>query len=191
MFHSGCMKNVLLIVLLLCCSVSLFARHGKGGYLVYEYLGPGASPNSSQYKITVLHYVNCRETGFELGSVFIGIFNAGSRQYIRTVEAVRSAQQTIQKQTFDGCINPIPEVCFFLAYYVITVDLLNTNTGYVLAEQECCRADDIANLINSRDAGTTNANTIPGIINNIDFHKNSSPLVVIRRHGGNLPQFVF
>ena len=174
------MKKVALILCLIGCVTTALARHGKGGYLVYQYLGAGTLPNTTKYKITVVHYVNCRETGFELGSVFVGIFNAGNNGIYETVEITRSSQQTIQKQRFDGCINPIPEVCFFLAFYVSTIDLPNNNTGYVLAEQECCRANGIVNIVNSGEEGSTNFNTIPGIINGVDYHTNSSPEMAIK-----------
>lgn len=174
------MKKVALILCLIGCVTTALARHGKGGYLVYQYLGAGALPSTSKYKVTVVHYVNCRETGFELGSVFVGVFNAGNNSIYQTVEISRSSQQTIQKSRFDGCINPIPEVCFFLAFYVTTIDLPNNNTGYVLAEQECCRANGILNIIGSGEVGTTNFNTIPGIINGVDYHTNSSPEMAIK-----------
>ncbi len=160
--------------------MTAFARHGKGGYLVYKYLGAGSSANTSKYEITVVHYVNCNETEFELGSVYVGVFDGASNNLISTFNIPRSGQRYIQKQQFDGCISPKPEVCFFLAFYVTTIELPNSNAGYILAEQECCRAEGLANIINSGQIGTTNFNSIPGIINGIDYHTNSSPDVVIK-----------
>ncbi len=174
------MKKAILILCLLSCAFTLFARHGKGGYLVYEYLGVGASPNTSKYKITVVHYVNCEETEFELGSVYVGLYYANTNTYYKTIEIIRSSQQIIQKSKFDGCISRPPVVCFFLAFYITTIDLPDNISGYVMAEQECCRANGILNIANSGEIGTTNFNTIPGSINNVDYHKNSSPAVVIK-----------
>ncbi len=174
------MKKAVLILCLIVCATAAFARHGKGGYLVYKYLGAGANPNSSRYQITVVHYVNCEEVEFELSGVYVGIFDGASRTFISSVNINRTDQRYIQKQQFDGCINPVPEVCFFLAFYVTTIDLPNNNNGYVLAEQECCRANGIANIINSGEIGTTNSNSIPGIINGVDYHTNSSPDIVIK-----------
>ena len=174
------MKKFILILCLVGCAFPLFARHGKGGYLVYQYLGAGSADGTSRYKIMVVHYVNCRETQFELRSVFVGIFDNGNRSYLKTVEIVRSSSRTIQKQVFDGCINPVPDVCFFLAFYEATIELPNSQSGYVLAEQECCRAQDIANITASGETGTTNFNTIPGTINTVDYHTNSSPDMAIK-----------
>ena len=173
------MRKALLILCLISCVTTAFARHGKGGYLVYKYLGAG-SANTSKYEITVVHYVNCRETEFELSSVYVGVFDGSSHYLVETLDINRSSQRYIQKQQFDGCINPLPEVCFFLAFYVATVELPNNNAGYILAEQECCRAEGISNMVSSGEIGTTNSNTIPGIINGVDYHTNSSPDVVIK-----------
>ncbi len=174
------MKKAILILCLLGCVVTLFARHGKGGYLVYRYLGPGNTPNSSGYEVTVVHYVNCRETQFELDDVYVGIFDAGTKRLVRTVGIGRSSQRFIQKQDFDKCINPKPDVCFFLAFYTSTIQLPDNRTGYILAEQECCRAEGILNINNSGQIGTTNSNNIPGVISGIDYHTNSSPEMSIK-----------
>ena len=173
------MKKAITILCLLFFATTAFARHGKGGYLVYKYLGAGTNPNTSRYQITVVHYVNCQEVEFELGSVYVGIFNGSDGALYNTIEIKRSNERYIQKQKFDDCINPVPQVCFFLAFYVTTVELPNKNSGYVLAEQECCRANGIANIVNSGTIGTTNSNSIPGVINGVDYHINSSPDVAI------------
>ncbi len=173
------MKKAITILCLLILATTAFARHGKGGYLVYTYLGAGTNANTSRYQITVVHYVNCQEVEFELGSVFVGIFNGGDGALYSTIEIKRSDQRYIQKQQFDGCINPVPEVCFFLAFYVTTIELPNKISGYVLAEQECCRANGITNIVNSGTTGTTNSNRIPGTLDGVDYHTNSSPDVAI------------
>ncbi len=174
------MKKIALILCLMMCAAVVFARHGKGGYLVYKYISTNITTNTSQYEITVVHYVNCSESDYELGNVYIGVFNAADNNLVTTINIIRNNQRTIQKSQFDGCINPIPEVCFFLAFYTTTVDLPNTNAGYILSEQECCRAEGIVNILNSGQIGSTNSNTIPGIINGVDYHNNSSPDVVIK-----------
>ncbi len=173
------MKKTFVILCLLLFVSTAFARHGKGGYLVYKYLGAGTNTNTSRYQITVVHYVNCAEVEFELGSVYVGIFNSADGALYNTIEIQRSDQRYIQKQQFDGCINPVPQVCFFLAFYITTIELPNRNSGYMLAEQECCRANGISNIVNSGTIGTTNSNNIPGVINGVDYHTNSSPNVAI------------
>lgn len=170
----------MLILCLLCCAASLFAKHSKGGYLVYRYLGAGSSPNTSKYEITVVHYVNCNEVQFELSSVFVGVFTSDNKKLYRQLEIQGTTQRYIQKQYFDGCISPKPDICFYLAFYISTIELPDNPAGYILAEQECCRAEGILNVANSGKVGSTNSNNIPGIIDNTDYHTNSSPLMDIK-----------
>lgn len=170
----------MLILCLLCCAAALFARHSKGGYLVYKYIGAGSVPNTSKYEITVVHYVNCAEVQFELSSVFIGIFTANDKKLYRQVEIAGTTQRYLQKQYFDGCISPKPDICFYLASYISTIELPDNPAGYILAEQECCRAEGILNVANSGQVGSTNSNNIPGTISSTDYHTNSSPLMAIK-----------
>jgi len=170
------MKKILLYLVLLCLSTTALARHGKGGYLIYQYLGEGSTPGTSRYKITVLHYVNCQEVQFETGLVYVGVFNAATSAYQQTITINLPARQVITKQTFNLCINPAPVVCYNQFTYSTVVDLTNNNEGYILTEQECCRAQSIVNVVNSGQTGSTNTNTIPGVINGITYRNNSSPI---------------
>src|SRR5690349_16282312 len=158
-------KKALLYLILLCLSTAAWARHGKGGYLIYEYLGDGSSPGTSKYKITVLHYVNCEEVQFETGVVYIGVFDAASKGLQQKITIPSFISTEIRKESFNACINPPPSVCFYQFIYSTTVDLPNNTAGYILAEQECCRAENIINVLSSGETGSTNTNTIPGIIN--------------------------
>ncbi|TAF53875.1 MAG: hypothetical protein EAZ62_04130, partial [Sphingobacteriia bacterium] len=50
-----------LLLCLMCCgwAFSANAAHLKGGWIQYEYLGPGAAANTGKYRITVRQYLNC------------------------------------------------------------------------------------------------------------------------------------
>src|SRR3954454_7126380 len=174
------MKKVLLYLILLSLSTAALARHGKGGYLIYQYLGAGSSPGTSRNKITVLHYVNCQEVQFETGLVYVGVFNAATNAFKYTIAIYSPTRQIVTKQTFNPCINPAPEVCYYQFPYSTVVDLANNNEGYILTEQECCRALSIVNVLNSGQTGSTNTNTIPGVINGVTYRKNSSPIPALK-----------
>ena len=174
------MKKLLLYLILLCFSITAWARHGKGGYLIYQYLGTGDLPGTSKYKITVLHYVNCQEVQFETGFVYIGIFDAATNTYQQTVTITSPYRQVVNKQTFNPCINPAPAVCFYQFTYSTVIDLKDNNAGYILTEQECCRALTIVNVQNSGQTGSTNTNSIPGVINGIIYRNNSSPVPALK-----------
>ncbi|TKK68497.1 T9SS type B sorting domain-containing protein [Ilyomonas limi] len=173
-------RRILLCLILLCVCATTYARHGKGGYLIYQYLGKGSTPGTSQYKITVLHYVNCLELQFETGFVYIGVFDAVSNAYMQTITINSPVRQEVTKQTFNACINTPPPVCFYQFTYITTVELKDNNAGYILSEQECCRAQSIVNVLNSGLTGSTNTNTIPGVINGVEYRNNSSPIPALK-----------
>src|SRR2546428_5124406 len=103
-------RSLLLSLLLICCYEITFAHHGKGGVISYEYLGAGTVANTSKYKITVQHYVNCARTGDEPSQVYLGIFDASTNSLVTTLTISRTSAQTAQKQSFNPCINPVPTV---------------------------------------------------------------------------------
>jgi hypothetical protein len=172
--------KILLCLLLICLGTAAWAIHGKGGYLIYEYLGDGSAAGTSKYKITVLHYVNCQEVQYETGVVYIGVFDAATKVLRQRITANTFISEAVRKQTFDACINPPPIVCFYKFTYTATVDLPDNNTGYILTEQECCRAQNIINVANSGQTGSTNTNTIPGVINGVSYRNNSSPVPALK-----------
>lgn len=79
------MKHFITLVVLLCVGVSALAHHGKGGALMYKYLGASSAANTSKYTITVQHYVNCSREGDEPQSVYLGIFDAGTNALLNTI----------------------------------------------------------------------------------------------------------
>lgn len=165
------------IICLVCClfiAVQSFARHGKGGFITYQYLGTGSATNTSQYQVTIAHYVDCNSPNLIETNVYLGIFDGATGSLVKTVTIPITSQETVQKISFNPCINPTPTVCFFYITYVTTVELLNNTGGYVLADQECCRINGIVNISNSSSYGITNTNSIPGIINNVSYRTNNS-----------------
>lgn len=155
---------------------ALFARHGKGGSITYQYLGAGTSPNTSRYQLTIKHYIDCNSPNLIEPSVFLGIFDVASSSLINTLTIPITDQVIMQKMSFNSCINPQPVICFYVVTYITQVELIDNNSGYTLAEQECCRINGIVNIQNSSNYGSTNTNTIPGAINGIVYRQNSSPV---------------
>ncbi len=150
--------------------------HGKGGFISYQYLGAGSSSNTSKYRVTVTHYIDCNNEQFTETLVYLGIFDAGTNSLVKTVTISKTSTVKITKTTYDACINPKPTVCFDIVSYITEIEVTNNSAGYVLSEQECCRVGGIVNIQNSSQYGITNTNTIPGIINNVSYRDNSSPV---------------
>ena len=57
------MKKAILTILLLGSLVSTYAGHIAGGEIYYAYLGPGNSPNTARYQITLRLFKDCNATG--------------------------------------------------------------------------------------------------------------------------------
>ena len=175
------MIKKVLLTLLLVTSISLFlnAAHLKGGWIQYEYIGPGAAPNTSTYRITIRQYLNCNSTSGQIdGTVNLGIFDAVTHTTIRTVivDSVVNGSVILNKQQYDPCLNTDPTVCYLINKYQTTIDLPNNTAGYILAVQRCCRIPGIVNVSNSANTGITYSNTIPGVLNGVVVRNNNSPV---------------
>ncbi|HTI10485.1 MAG TPA: PKD domain-containing protein [Puia sp.] len=169
-----------LVWLLSYCSTMAFAHHGKGGVISYVYLGAGSTAGTSQYKVVIQHYVNCERISDEPSQVYLGVFDGASSSLVTTVTITQTSKTEVTKQSFSPCISPDPTVCYYLVLYTTTLTLTDNTGGYVLAEQDCCRADEIVNISNPSSTGFTNVNTIPGVINGVVYRNNSSPTLVFR-----------
>jgi gliding motility-associated-like protein len=174
------MKWILTLLLCSFFAIPALARHGKGGSIAYEYLSQGSGTGTSRYRITVKHYIDCDGEQFTETKVFLGIFDAGTNTLLKTLTIDSTASTTIQKTSFNACIYPRPEVCYFVVSYVAVTELPNNAAGYVLTEQECCRINGIVNIQSSGITGITITNTIPGIINGLVYRQNSSPVYAQR-----------
>jgi gliding motility-associated-like protein len=174
------LRPVTASLLLLFYCTNAFAHHGKGGVISYTYLGAGATAGTSQYKITIQHYINCDRIGDEPSQVYLGVFDGSTNSLVTTVTISQSSRSEIVKQYFSPCISPDPTVCYYLVLYTTTLTLTDNTGGYILAEQDCCRADEIVNISNPTSTGFTNVNTIPGVINGVTYRNNSSPTLIFR-----------
>src|SRR4051794_34708457 len=127
-----------------------FAGHIAGGEMYYKYIGPGTTPNSSQYQITLRLFRECHPVGTAAplpGDVYIGIFkNTTPSSFVYTVDAQQSSFQIIQLQKALSCIINPPEICYQVATYSIMQELPDDSLGYTLAYQTCCRSNSILNV---------------------------------------------
>src|SRR5688572_25788789 len=132
------MKKILVILtFLLGISLPSIARHIKGGEMVYEYIGPGAAPNTSQYKITLKLYLDCGASGGQLDdAVPLTIFNKETFRQIGSVTmASMTGEQTIRfDPASNPCIsNPPLDVCYRIRSYSTTITLPNDPDGYIVS----------------------------------------------------------
>lgn len=179
------MKKFLVILLVLSGLVKpLLAAHIRGGELYYKYEGDGTAPNTSKYTITLKLYVDCNARGEQLDpDAPITIFSKTTGGYTQ-IKNFRVTLSTSSRISYDPasnpCIsNPPTDVCYLLRYYETTVELPNTQLGYTVSYQRCCRIQGIVNMAApSNDYGSTYMCEIPGTIAGVspESYKNSSPL---------------
>ena len=172
------MKRFLILVLLFSFTQSTFASHLKGGWIQYQYIGPGIAPNTSQYRITVRQYLDCNSTSAQRdANVFVGIFDGATNQLLTTLNIPLEGSDNPNKTTYSPCISSPPKVCYFIDRYAANVELPNNPAGYTLTVQRCCRIIGIVNVNgNSSAIGISYTNRIPGTINGVDYSHNSSPV---------------
>jgi len=175
------MKRLLPILLFFFFFSSLAnANHIKGGWMYYEYLGPGiADPLKLRYKVGIIQYIDCNSSAFESSWNFSFFNGAIPYTFIQDIEAPSSQPVIITGCTTAACypcIAPIPERCYKIITYETIVELAPTRDGYIISKQRCCRLSGINNIGQpSSEWGTTYTIKIPGIRILNDAPLNSSP----------------
>ena len=179
------MKKILSIFVLLACILNpTRAEHIKGGEISYVYMGDGASPNSSIYRVTLKLYIDCNARSpeqLETSINFTVFQKSNNAQYGNEITALMAGEEFIQfDPNSNPCIgNPPTGVCYRVRRFSFTITLPNTPSGYTIAYQRCCRIRNIVNLVAPSDAsGATYTCDIPGTDVYPDAYKNNSPVFV-------------
>ena len=174
------MKKLLLVFILsFSCFVS-FANHTKGGWMYYEYLGPGINdPSKIRYKIVLKLYMICNATSEQLDTkINFSYFDAGSNSLIEN-ESVGLAENpkvsNCAQAQCNPCILNVPSICYMIATYETIRELAPLPDGYTIAYQRCCRISGIVNINNSNTVGDTWSINIPGTNISPTAPFNSSP----------------
>ncbi|HEX4849675.1 MAG TPA: PKD domain-containing protein, partial [Puia sp.] len=177
-------KKILLgCLLFFCFTPALWARHIKGGEIYYTYLGPGSTPNSEKYLLTLRLFISCASVQGQLETtVNIGVFDNsdGAPAPGSPFTAPLTGDQVIQLSKPSPCIiNPSP-VCYRIRIYTVTIELPKTPTGWTAVFQRCCRIDDITNLSPNFNIGASYMCSINGT-NAIGMNgTNSTPQFLVR-----------
>ncbi len=176
------MKKGLLFVILVCCSVVSFADHIKGGWIYYEYVGPGTTnPANHRYRIVSKVYRDCanQDPNHPQNSptAVFTIFSGTSSTIVQNISsAPRTALYQLSKTSTNPCMSNPPAVCYLILQYEFTVELPPAAQGYTIAYQRCCRISGIANLqAPTNQWGNTYAVKIPGNASGANFPVNSTP----------------
>jgi gliding motility-associated-like protein len=135
--------------------------------MYYEYLGPGAAPNTSSYRITLKLYTECiLNPGQTDATVPFSVFNATTNGLVFDLSVAVVSDNNTNNCTLTEChpcMNDIPYICYKIRTYQTTVDLPNLPGGYIIAYQRCCRISGIRIIqAPSNSVGETWTVKIPG-----------------------------
>jgi gliding motility-associated-like protein len=128
------------------------AEHTKGGWMYYNYLGPGVAPNSGRYKITLKVYTKCMldNAAQYCPTVVLSFFDGATnllieRQVVGSPDSV-NLHNCPDKECHE-CISPLPApICYKITTYEFIKELPIKPYGYTISYQRCCRISGIINL---------------------------------------------
>lgn len=161
------MKKFLFSLLFSITTLLSFANHTKGGWMYYEYIGPGSGSNTLRYRITLKLYTNCILTEGQFDpTINFSIFNNNTGQLYDNVSVDVLDRVDIQNCSTEACypcIQRIPSICYKITTYTFEQDLPATANGFTIAYQRCCRISGIVNIQAPSNAqGETWTVNIPG-----------------------------
>lgn len=176
------MKRLCFIILFWGYVLPLSAAHIRGGELSYRYIGPGTAPNSSSYRLTLKLYIDCgqNDAGQLDNEAFLTVFSKpNNAQYTGKFATMVRDEFIRYDPNSNPCItNPPRDVCYRLRYYETIIELPNTESGYTISFQRCCRIEGIQNIVPpSNDFGATYQCEIPGSLSGNNAVTNSSPVI--------------
>ena len=145
------------------------ATHLIGGEITYSCLG------ANQYEIQVSIYIDCGETntnntGFDSDAI-ITIYD-GNNNFFNEYEINLSSQEEVEDEFTSECVTLPDGVCIEKGTYSFTVNLPNNSSGYQIVYQRCCRNEQVINIDNPGDFGSSLVAYIPP---SSDVECNNSP----------------
>ena len=159
------MKKYLLTVLIIFSIFPAFARHITGGEVIYDYVGPGATPNSKVYRIILrLFRDNLTIGGAPMPpAVRLGIFNSQTNALFGTFHDINlSSLEPVQIIASPPCLTNPPQFDYSMGLYTLDIELPDNAKGYTVTYQTCCRIDAITNIGMTQMIGAAYTGTIPG-----------------------------
>lgn len=177
------MKKTLLILATLFCLVQdASAAHIKGGFFTYEYLGPGGSPGTVRYRITLTVYMICTASPGQVSNpINFSIFDAGTNTLVQNPSVSITNDYMLSKVYDEPCITGNEIGCYYriIVYDLASIELPATPEGYIVAYQRCCRIAGIINVVGSGNVGNTFYIKLPGTAQFPGAETNSSPSFLV------------
>ena len=163
------MRKLLLVLFILIPSI-LNATHLIGGEITYTCLG------DNMYEIKVVIYRDCgptnsNNTGFDNGGV-ISIYDMNNNLYDVIEHGVAVSELVVDEFTSE-CVTLPPELCVEKGTYTIFTTLPDNANGYQIVYQRCCRNDQVINIEDPEDMGSSLVAYVPP---SSEVECNSSPV---------------
>ena len=160
----------LLFILMILIPCTLSATHLIGGEITYSCLG------DNQYEIQVVIYRDCgpsnsNNTGFDNGGI-ISIYNMNNNLYDVLDHGFAVSEFVVDEFTSE-CVTLPPELCVEKGTYTIVTSLPDNGNGYQIVYQRCCRNDQVINIQDPEDMGSSLVAYIPSSSN---VECNNSPV---------------
>lgn len=128
-------------------SSEVSATHIIGGELHYECLG-----GNGQYRVFITIYRDCDNGIADFDDpAILGIFDEDTTQI--ELQLPLGQRDTLTPIVADSCLIP-PNICVETTEYVVDIVLPEPVGGYYFSYMECCRNDDIVNIINDEQTGS-------------------------------------
>lgn len=142
--------------------------------MLYEYIGPGSAPNTSNYIITLKLFRDQLTTGAAMPQdVFIGIFNNDNLIQFpgpgEPYDVPKGTELQVNVDPFPPCITNAPILNYHVGIFILNVTLPDNVGGYTATYQTCCRVNPLFNVFNSQNLGGTGSTyscSIPAVHDN-------------------------
>ncbi len=171
-------KILLFLISLIFYSGYIQARHITGGELSYVYLGKSTtSPNAGNYRIKLKLYRDCFAEPQFSQTVNIVLYELPAMTATSFSVPILRREDVVLKSP-DPCIGNPPVICYEVAIYEVDVPNLPFKPdGYVVAQQSCCRIQDLTNIYSlGRGVGATYTTNIPGTNAGLTAPENDTPV---------------
>ncbi|MCH2022506.1 MAG: gliding motility-associated C-terminal domain-containing protein [Saprospiraceae bacterium] len=145
-------RIIIILFFLEFCSISAYATHIVGGEMNYRCLG------NDLYEISLVVFRDC-DTGIPWfdDPASIGVFDpiTNDTLFEQRISLDNAINDTLDIYLPDTCLIVPSTACIHTTTYIDTITLPFRTSGYIIAYQRCCRNQDIVNIINPEDAGST------------------------------------
>ncbi|MEZ5012669.1 MAG: PKD domain-containing protein [Chitinophagales bacterium] len=168
------LKNLLLAILL-CTPFLSRASHIIGGEVVVTCLG------GTSYQVTLILYRDCTSlTPFD-NPAYMSIYTQ-SGDYVGNFTLTSPLITGVPAESDNPCLDAPDDICVEQAIYTKTITLADSDEGYILVYQRCCRNAGIVNIISPDATGGTYTQEVPptgdAVCNNSPIFTDFPPTVI-------------